>query len=463
MKFLKHITFFLSITLFAFACNKTPSLREPSDNPTITAMYIMANDSAPEASSAFFTIDNEKDFITNMDSLPYGTRIDSLYLGFYFASSYGFVMNDTVSEASTITQGKTSRYYDLTKPVKIKNLATDGKTTKEYTISVNVHQVEPYLHVWNQLTPQVMENAPKNQKAVLLNNAFYYFFGNDAGYSLYTSTNANGWTKTATPTGLSAKLDLRNMLVYNNAIYLLNNNTLYSTTDGISWQSATVSGDSNYRYDKLLFTFKDKMWATVIANDDTHLRIANSTDGVNWTFSGNRIFTENFPASAFAATGFTPPVGREKVIVVGGKSLSGKILSSIWSAENIPGTDTLNWINLQRSNKVVNNIADASVAYYGSKLLLLGGEVVAGNLVPDTLQLIESRNEGLTWKIPNKSQNILPAEFTKRKNASFIEDSNNHSLYILGGHSGTNTLSDSWKIKVNFYDFADYKTNPSKY
>lgn len=465
MKNIKYITLVLGIFLFIVSCGSNePRAFNPSDDATITGMYIQRNKKTLEASNAVFFVDQENNLITNLDSLPYGTKIDSLYLGFTFQSSVGFTMNDTASEESNFrgNQGVTSRPYNLTKPTTVLNIATDGKSKKKYTIKVNVHTVEPYLHVWEKLKSEVVPNASENQKAILFNDVFHYFFGDDTGYTVYTSTDAKTWTKSGRTTGLLPKIELKNMQVFNSTIYLLNENIIYSSVDGMNWVAKSVKGASDYKYSKLLFIFKNKIWATAINTNDATIRIVSSNDGINWNFAGKRVFGDNFPIDDFAATSYKPAVGREKIIVVGGKTEQGKILSSVWAAENILGTDTLNWINLQRPNKLLNNISNASIGYYGNKLMLIGGEIF-GKIMPDSVQLLQSLNEGLTWKKPNKKHIKLPTDFIKRKNTSFIEDRRNNTLYLIGGQTVTKTLSDSWKIKVNFYNFEDYKTNQGKY
>lgn len=466
MKYLqyKNISLLLFISLIITGClsNTGSQLANPSDDASILQAYIKSTTYSPNASLAVFTIDNVNDSIYNVDSLPYGTKVDSLFVGFQFASSLGFIMNDTVSESNFYNTAETSKAVDFTKRVKVKNLATDEKSTKEYEMELRVHKVETYLHVWSELNANVTAQATDNQKAVQLNDKFFYYFGHAASNSLYTSTDAKTWKAETALIGLPLNAKLRDMVVFNNAIYLLHNGLdIYKTTDGINWAHHTMVADPAYNYTSLLFAFKNKIWAVAKEKTSNNVRIANSADGVNWAFTGNKIFNDNFPVTDFASTTFRPKLGREKVVVIGGFSPSGKRLNTLWSAENVTITDTLNWLNLQNAKSNIVAVSDAAVEYYGSKLMLFSG--ATNTLAVDTTQLRQSMNEGMNWILPDSATNILPDNFKHRTHASVIKDSKDNSLYVIGGKSSTAPMADVWKIKVNFYSFKDYLENPYKY
>lgn len=460
-----RILFFTLFTLLLVTgCLKDTNNRvaDISNDASILRAYIQSSTYSPNASKANFTIDHVNNTIYNKDSLPYGTQIDSLFIGFTFASSLGYVMNDTISESNYFNTAVTSKAYNFNDTVKIKNLATDGKSTKEYTMEIRVHQVETYLHVWSNLNASIASTATDNQKAILLRDKFYYYVGHPTSNSLFTSENAVSWAET-TPVGLPLNAGLKNMVVLGDTVAFLlhNGNEIYQSTDGVTWTQSVITGDANYNYVALLFPFKDKLWAIAQhKTNTTEVKVASSDDGITWIFPGNKVFTDNFPVRDFAVTTFTPTLERSKVVVAGGISPSGKRLNTIWSAENLR-VDTLNWLDLQnpKSNMLANS--HASAAYYGSKLLLFGGS--SNTLTIDTTQLRQSINQGLNWISPDTTINRLPADYIPRINASLINHAKDRSLYVIGGKSASGTLSDVWKIKVNFYSFADYNPLNSKY
>ena len=253
------------------------------------------------------------------------------------------------------------------------------------------------------------------------------------------------------------------MQVFNNEILLLHNgNEIYKSSDGVNWTKSVLVADVNYNYKSLLFSFKNKLWAVAQNKTDNTVKIASSTDGVTWTFGEKRVFT-NFPVNDFAVTRFKPALGREKVIVLGGTDAYGRILNTRWSAEDVMGVDSLYWVNLQHKTYTMDMVKQAGIAYYGSKLLLIGGSNMADIIVEDKKQLLQSIDEGLTFAVPDSTQNMMPEAYQYRTNASLIHDTANHALYIIGGKTNLDPLADVWKIKVNFYGFSDYLENPSKY
>lgn len=464
------LIFIVSLFAFSSCLGDSQQTISVSDDASVLSMTIQRNDSSPNAALATFIVNEEEMMIYNLDSLPYGTRVDSLHLNIQFASSTGYIINDSVSENvsysayGTGNTGSTANAIDFTKKVKLKNIATDKKASKEYIIDLRVHQVETYLHTWTQLKNQVLPNGSLNQKALLLDKKFYYFHGYASENKLYTSTDATNWTLAGETNGLPVGVSLRDIQVYNSKLIVLHNgNEIYQSVDGLNWTKSDIDGDNAYDYKSLLFSFKDKLWAVAQHKISNNVRIANSIDGVSWQFSEQREFTD-FPIGGFSSTSFKPVIGREKVLVVGGMDVNGNYLNTLWSAENRLGVDTLYWVNLKHRTFEFPEISEASTAYYGSKMLIFGG-LKSPTEVADTLyQLTQSIDEGLTWVETDTLQNRLPENYAFRSNASLIHDKENYTLYIIGGkNKSMQPLTDVWKVKVNFYDFDDFFEDPTKY
>lgn len=455
-KFFLHTAIFLSVLLLGISCGgNQPQVANPSNDASVTYLQLINSDQKATVLSAQFTIDHTKNEIYNVDSLPYATKVDSLYLSIKFASTLGYIMNDTISE-SYLTP-KTTNAYDLTQPVTIKNLATDAKTTKTYTLRVNVHTVKTYQHVWEQINSDIDKRAGDNQKAFLLHDTFCFIYQEAGGYVLYTSMDAKRWQKNSSPTGLPKDIRLSQIFSKGDSALLLHQGSLYTTTDAHTWTSKPVEGDGDYDYVSLLFLFKNEIWALARHKTNSTIKIAHSKDGVKWSVAKDRSFVNDFPDKDFATTTFQPRLGREKLIVVGGRNHAQKTLNSRWSAENILNTNKLNWVNLHNEQSTFLPLSATSVVYYGSKLLLIGGLDAQQKTLQTEKQLQQSIDEGLTWTVPDSTTNVLPKEFVARSATSVILHDN--SLYIIGGKGETASLSDVWKVRVNFYNFKD----PSKY
>lgn len=425
-----------------------------SDNATITSIAIQSNTKSPNASSAIFTIDNDKGTIYNIDSLPYNTRVDSLYPAIRFYSSDGFIVNDTLTYTpySGITKA-----VNFTKKVKVLNVASDGKSKKEYTIDLRVHKVNPYEYRWTKLTDRIAANVYENQRAILFKEKYLLFTGSAAANYLYTSVNALTWEQksiSGLPTGISFQsVDTFNVTKNpaNNTIYLVSDNAVYTSADGTVWVKAA---DNNYAYKALLGQLQNKLYAIAQNKTTNAYQIIASTDGITWS----EIYTptvNSFPIADFGVTTFILKNGLSRMVVVGGKNQNGVKLNSRWT------TDGENWVKLENLKSPFTEISGTAIAHYGSRLLLLGGTDKMESLGDSVFQFRNSLTEGLSWEKPNVT--LLDKSYQYRQGASVIVNSKERAFYIIGGRNKDGELADVWKIKVNYYAFKDWEANPNKY
>ncbi|MGC3977318.1 MAG: DUF6242 domain-containing protein [Paludibacteraceae bacterium] len=454
MKLLNHknIIFFISIIIVFVSCNLNSSdTTNVSDNATITAFYINDNDSSEDASSAVFTITTgyDVDSIYNVDSLPYKTRVDSLIPSITTYSTSGFIINDTLTYYLSVTKA-----IDFTKKVKITNVATDGTSKKDYVIDLRVHKVDPYLHIWEKTNSIISSSIFENQKAVFFKNKFYFYTGSEVGNYVYTSSDTRSWSNSNSVTGLPFGVSLQNIDTLNttgnpqaNTLYLISNKLLYVSSDGENWSLKAT--DNKYDFIATLCQYQNRLYAVGQEKTTYSYRIISSANGIDWEQTSNE-FAQNFPISGFGVTTFKPKYGSNKIVVVGGYNASGEKLNTRWTTE-----DGYYWVNLQHQKSPLSPIADVALAYYGSKLLLIGGVNKENSILVDTLQLSNSLDEGLTWTVPDTAQNKIPTTFKRRKKASIILKRSEQALFIIGGvGAGINEpLSDVWKVKVNYYGF----------
>lgn len=440
---LRYILFItLSLSIFSscnFLSNDTSSY---SDDATITGFSIQYNDSAKYASTAVFTINTENHVIENVDSLPYGTRIDSLYPTITYESTSGFIVNDTLSYYSSITDA-----INFTDTVKITNVAKNGEAHITYYIKINVHQVDPYLYVWNVNNPySIGKTVYDNQKAILFNNKILFYTGSSsAGNFLYTSDDGKTWD-TETLSGLPNGVSFQNLDTFNtgtNTAYLVADKLLYYSTDGKNWTEKTTDG--KYDFIGLLKQYNEQFYAIGQDKSTSVYYIIKTSNGTDWEQAEE--MPANFPISDYSSTVFTPKIGYNKLIVVGGYNLNGEKLETRWA------TETGNyWVNLSNDRTVLSPIANAAMTFYGSQLLLVGGTKAGSNaLITDSTQVRYSLDEGLHWTSPDTTEFKLPEGYTPRKSTSLVIK--NQTLYIIGGNNGTHPLSDIWKVKINYYNF----------
>ncbi len=438
--FLKFICLFCVVVALPACLSDDETTVTSSTNPRMTAFTLAGNDSIK---TAVFTLNADSVTVENVDSLPFGTPVNKAIPTFTFVSSVGALLYINGSTTGKTVTGKDTVDFNL--PVKIKNYAADNSTTKEYTIKVNVHKVEPKLYVWSMLNNSVGAANPTSQKAIYFNNKLLYY-ANEAGLvTLYTSTNGATWAA-AMLSGLPANASMVNTVQFNDKLFYTQDGVkIYSSTDGASWTVADVSA-ADYTFKTMLFSLNGNIWAITQSKVDSKYRFASSVDGTIWLIKNE--LPANFPLTDFAALSYTSRVGsKAKAIIIGGKSANGTVLNTNWNTE-----DGDYWVNFNENashSKSLDTLAlGASLIAYDSKLFVFGTKITNVKVT----QYKVSLDEGLTWKAPDSTYNKLPISYTHR-NYSSVVVGNSNRIYIVGGKANTAILTDVWTGKLNRLSF----------
>jgi hypothetical protein len=431
------------------------------------SLTLAGNDSV---NKAVFTLDGTT--IVNLDSLPYKSKIDSVYPTFTFESTaasflhvqlngnYKFLKGRTV-DSIYITRSKDT--IDMRQPnLWVRNFASDSKTTLRYSIKLNVHQVDPNLYKWSKVKNNVGSVLPSSQKAIILNDIFYYYMNDGSQSYLYKSTDGNTWNA-ATVTGLPVGTSLIDMIQFNGKLYLTRDGAnLYTSADGATWNKSQPS--SAFKFKSLAFVLNNQLWAVVQPNPtDGTYHFATSNDGITWNMTTGTL-PVYFPVIDFASVTFKTVTGKEKVLIVGGLASNGAQTLSRWSSE-----DGVYWVDFSHENYTLPEFLGApSLIRYDNKLLILGeSQDLQSTMITVYKQSVD---EGYSWQTPDTLRNILPTNFKPRKNTSFIvfkpkdypklspaslsdEIKSTNYIFIIGGNTETGSLTDVWTGKVNKKNF----------
>ena len=389
-----RLALLLLIIGFLSSCIPTNTPTTVSSDASFVSLTLSGNDSVKTAK---FTLDATGITIVNLDSLPYQTRIDSVYPTFSFKSTAGAKLHFPNSayykfkKDSVIVSGKDT--VDFRQPgIWIQNYASDSKSYKNYNIQINVHKVQPELYIWSKITDNVNFVNAKSQKTIILNDKFYYYLNDGTSSFLYNSNDGYSWT-TSTVNGLPTATPLTDMIQFNGKIFVSQDGfNLYSSANGTNWTKKTVT---NFTFKSLAFVLNGSLWA-VVQSTDLSYHFATSTDGDVWSMIGT--IPSSFPVKDFASLTVATVTGKQKAIVLGGYSQTGALLINSWSSE-----DGLYWVDFSTENHTLDSLAaGASVISYDKKLLLIGK-----NSLKDTTFYRESKDEGLSWQIPNLRYNQI--------------------------------------------------------
>lgn len=414
--------------------------------------FVMKHDSIPTLATTKFTIDQLNGRIFNQDSLPYGTKVDKVVVTAKYAFDMSIGMVQAIQEAvgDTINwNGKDS--LDYSKPVKFIVTAYDGFTKKIYDTRLNVHQVVPDSMVWS------LENTPLPGTSVAVRKVIpfmkekseeYFMYTQETdGYHLYTaSPGALGSWSTHTLTGLpKGTINLEQITEYENQLYVPStDHKLYRSEDGLNW----VALEGTPSVISLLGTVREEETAkkqsalAIVASIEGENRFASmDKDGV-WK-EGEEIST-GFPVSAFSPISYNV-MFRERLMLAGGKTADGKVVSSVWST-----MDGLDWVSLISDAKFGAR-QGAAVAQYDSTFFMIGGFDDKGIALKD---IYRSRDNGLTW-IVSDTLVVMPEAYKAKAFSSTLVDNETNYIYLFGGKEkqNTNDSGELWRGRINRLGF----------
>ena len=469
-KFLRLLLVLTAILILSSCLDTTTTTTTTSSDASFVSLSLAGNDSAKIAS---FSLDADEKTIVNLDSLPFRTRIDSLYPTFSFKSALKAVLHfpknrmiykfskgsdsiyitgkDTVDFRQALWTNKDSALW-------VNNYASDGIHNQIYKIKINIHKVHPELYIWRKVTDNVSTVNAVSQKAILLNDVFYYYLNDGSAAYLHTSTDGYSWSNSVTPIGLPEASPLNDMIKFNGKLYLTQDRlNIYSSSDGVNWTRKSVT---NFNFKSLLYVFNGQLWAVVQSLNDATYHFATSTDGDVWNMIGT--IPQNFPVNDFSAITITTVTGKSKVLVLGGYSTYGGLLKNSWSSE-----DGIYWVDFSTENHSLDSLAaGSSVILYDKKLLLFGKYNLS-----NTVFYRESKDEGLSWHVPDTVYNKI-AFGTEYKSSKTYKDTVSYTdyyrphfyqsalvdktnrVFLIGGKTNNSSTSEVWTGKLNRKSFT---------
>ena len=250
---LKNIVIYIILATFTFgfvACNSdSDDIDTSSSNVMVSGFSLVENDSVlANLDSVFFTIDLVNAKIYNADSLPYGTDVSRLVTNITTnGSSVAELHVPRPGQSDTIInylKNSTDSINFSNGPVKFHIVALDKKTSRDYTISVNVHKVKPDSLFWNKLSvnklPANLTN-PAVQKTIQYKGDAVCISGSHPEYTFATIDNPANFVWSKTDFTFPFTPNVNSLAATDEALYILDNEgNLYTSTDGMSWEACNA-------------------------------------------------------------------------------------------------------------------------------------------------------------------------------------------------------------------------------
>ena len=186
-----------------------------------------------DGNSVRFTIDQTSRKVYNSDSIAYLTDVSHVAVSVTADGSVVYLKPDG-------TEGSVEDSIDFAHPVTFLVKSYDKKFSRDYEVSINVHQVDPKKTTWLQI---VGTNFPalESQKAFVKDDCLYVIGVADGEYYTSSTNIADGVSWTTTPC-IGVEGDGLSALLVDDSFYLNTEVGTYCSKDAVTW-TAVGEGD----------------------------------------------------------------------------------------------------------------------------------------------------------------------------------------------------------------------------
>lgn len=443
---MKHFLYIsLSVLLILLCgCNKNNNTNQANRSlAQLKAFYFAANDSMPGLAKAVFSIEERNDtgLVWNKDSMLYGTSLTRVVPRFTFAATPDAAYLTMKEDIHVLTGYDT---LDFTKqPIYLTIRSADKSNTKIYEIRTTVHQADPDLYTWTQLSDGVYPKDDSEQGVVELGTNFIMLTYNGFSFHAYESPDGETWTDKGLLSGLPAGTKVRQIVSDGAKLYYAQDSTVYTSTDAVTWTGQKM----DRAIVTMLLYWNERVWALV---DNNGYELAY-TDGSSLTLSGLRPGGK-FPISDFASVSFQSSSLRERAMIIGGFDSIGASLNTRWNIEyskHIPEQNGYRLQEFSSDRSTFSSLTGISVIYYNHQLMLFGG--VDGKMSYLGRDIHISSDEGINWVKADTAKNRLPDVYQARQKQTAIVRDN--YIYLFGGEDANSTFSDVYKGRLNSIDW----------
>ena len=407
-----------------------------SDYPSYTSEGLDTTVTKTILGSSYpFSINQVTGEVFNVDSLPYATDVDKVAINMSL-SGYVKIYVDSTGLFEGFT---TSDSIDFTLPRKFRVTSTDSEYYRDYTISVNVHKVEPEKMVWDKFQ-SVDAFAPLR---ALEFDGKMCLFGEKDGQWLLAETPLSGipcWNVVPVE-GLPENADLATIQLFNGALYLVAADGIYTSGDACRWSSChstaavAIVGASDD---------DGRMWVA------TESELLYTTDGVEFVSVGSVPAGMPLYGVSIASYGLTHNSTIVRYMLVGYTTPEMDGDAAVWSKLSTENA----WAKYENSDNPFPcpSLKGLSVLRYDDMLYAIGGSGIAqGDEVRAFSSFYISRDNGITWKEPEGFYQRMPAELNG-DDVPFVAtvDSNNVMWIVCAGEEPV-----VWKGIINRLGFKN--------
>lgn len=447
-------------SLFVTACIITSCLNndtvefEYSSNASITSFSIpdsiitrcpaVVNGKDTTLSAAIFgpdypfVINQSEGLIYNADSLPVGTDVSKVVVDIT-ADTYGIYI---VAEQDSLWEAEDSLNFN--NPIQFKVVSEMGTWGRTYTAKINVHKQDPDSMTWTRLVGN-FDTEIQRQKAVLANGNIYVFAEKEPQIVMTMTGTNNGKTWTAPESiDIPAKADYSSVMVWGDRFYILADNQLYTSSNGINWGKVETAQTIS----RLLANIHTASGKKLIASD-TEGHYIESEDGINW----NRydILPENFPQGQTSFVSYPLATNKtiSRIVTMACNEQTTDTTTVVWSQLN----SDKEWVDfpVDKKNATCPKLENQSLIRYNNSLYTFGGPGQYKGKIKAFERFYVSQDNGIFWK-PITTKIMFPEDFEEiyekaEGNYSYVVD-NKQFIWIIWSQTG-----EVWRGRINQLGF----------
>ena len=435
----KYFNYLLAISFIALGFVACIDPNEPEKSGSADITFRVRSGTSTSFASVDFTKNvifdtNGKDtlytLVTNLDSLPYLTKPDSLIpiISGNKLSSIRIETKDTIIEKYDEKKPDTLNFRDT---VTIITVAENGIAKRTFKVVVNIHQHDPDLYTWTPQNNQIYTENAIAEKLVFFDSLLYLYVKTAADVKLFISEEGEKWERKIL-TNFPNSFDIKYIVRNKNHLYIAENQDVYFSSDGISWTKKVASSSIHH----LAFALNGEVFG--FSGEPEMLQILD-TASMLW----NRTISlpSGFPVESASICVSNSMAGNERVFLVGGKDADGNLLSTVWSSEN-----GVTWRNLASINPFSGR-RDVAAMQYDNVLMVFGGRDNGGVLGLDEYFKI-SPDFGISWR--NSYENMkMPIDLMPRFNCQVVINDDKTKIYFVGGQNDSGFIKDAWVVVKN--------------
>ena len=383
-----------------------------------------------------FIINQNEGHIYNADSLPFGTDVSKVVVNIT-ADTYGIYI---VAENDSLWEEGDS--LDFRTPIQFKVMSEMGTFGRIYTAFINVHQQEPELLSWHKMENNLSHDI-QEQKAIYLNNCFYVFAEQESQVAMTKSTDGQTWS-TLEQINIPEKADYSSVMQWENQLYILAAQNLYSSNDGISWEKV----ETEQAISQLLANTQNENSKKLIGVDPEGYYI-ESEDGINWA-RYDKLPTD-FPKNGYQFVNYTLNTNNKisRTILLGNNEEVSDTTTTVWMQLD----SDCDWtaLTMDVETNACPSFENAALIHYNDCLYTFGGKGQKNGTIEAFSTFFKSIDNGITWEAVTENL-LFPEEFASlyeqaKGNYSYIID-NDHYLWIIWSQTG-----EIWRGRINKFGF----------